>query len=83
MLEHSHALYAEVGHAWRRVDDLRAPAQGYAFSAQLGGGLLFNLTEHLFVDGNLEWEGTTSIDVGPDDTRLDGLIGRIGIGFSF
>ena len=38
VLEHSHALYAEVGHAWRRVDDLRAPAQGYAFSAQLGGG---------------------------------------------
>jgi translocation and assembly module TamA len=38
VLEHSHALYAEVGHAWRRVDDLRAPTQGYAFSAQLGGG---------------------------------------------
>ncbi|OLE18651.1 MAG: hypothetical protein AUG50_05770, partial [Betaproteobacteria bacterium 13_1_20CM_3_63_8] len=38
VLEHSHALYAEVGHAWRRVDDLRAPTQGYAFSAQLGDG---------------------------------------------
>ena len=38
VLEHSHALYAEVGHAWRRVDDLLAPSQGYAFSAQLGGG---------------------------------------------
>jgi translocation and assembly module TamA len=38
VLEHSHALYAEVGHAWRRVDDLRAPTHGYAFSAQLGGG---------------------------------------------
>jgi translocation and assembly module TamA len=38
VLEHSHALYAEVGHAWRHVDDLRAPTQGYAFSAQLGGG---------------------------------------------
>jgi translocation and assembly module TamA len=38
VLEHSHALYAEVGHAWRRVDDLLAPTQGYAFSAQLGGG---------------------------------------------
>jgi translocation and assembly module TamA len=38
VLEHSHALYAEVGHAWRRVDDLRAPTQGYAFSAQVGGG---------------------------------------------
>jgi translocation and assembly module TamA len=37
VLEHSHALYAEVGHAWRRVDDLRAPTQGYALSAQLGG----------------------------------------------
>ena len=38
VLEHSHALYFEAGHAWRRVDDLLAPAQGYAFSAQLGGG---------------------------------------------
>lgn len=38
VLEHSHALYAEVGHAWRRVDDLLAPTQGYAFNAQLGGG---------------------------------------------
>jgi translocation and assembly module TamA len=38
VLEHSHALYVEAGHAWRRVDDLRAPTQGYAFSAQLGGG---------------------------------------------
>ena len=38
VLDHSHALYAEVGHAWRRVDDLLAPTQGYAFSAQLGGG---------------------------------------------
>lgn len=36
--ERSHALYAEAGHAWRRVDDLLAPTQGYAFSAQLGGG---------------------------------------------
>jgi translocation and assembly module TamA len=38
VLEHSHALYAQVGRAWRRVDDLLAPTQGYAFSAQLGGG---------------------------------------------
>jgi len=38
VLERSHALYAEVGHAWRRVDDLLAPTEGYAFSAQLGGG---------------------------------------------
>jgi translocation and assembly module TamA len=38
VLEHSHALYVEAGHAWRRVDDLRAPTHGYAFSAQLGGG---------------------------------------------
>jgi translocation and assembly module TamA len=38
VLDHSHALYVEVGHAWRRVDDLLAPTQGYAFSAQLGGG---------------------------------------------
>jgi hypothetical protein len=49
----------------------------------LGGGILFNLTDHLFLDGNLEWEGTSSIDVGPDDTRLHGAIGRVGIGFSF
>lgn len=37
--ERSHALYAEIGHAWRRVDDLLAPTQGYAFSAQLGAGV--------------------------------------------
>ncbi len=34
----SHALYGEVGHAWRRVDDLLAPTQGYAFNVQVGGG---------------------------------------------
>jgi translocation and assembly module TamA len=38
VLEHSHALYGEVGHAWRRVDDLLAPTEGYALSVQLGGG---------------------------------------------
>jgi translocation and assembly module TamA len=38
VLDHSHALYAEVGHAWRRSDDLLAPTQGYAINAQLGGG---------------------------------------------
>ena len=38
VLERSHALYAEVGHAWRRVDDLLAPTQGFAFNAQVGGG---------------------------------------------
>ena len=38
VLDHSHALYAEVAHAWRRVDDLLSPTQGYVFSAQLGGG---------------------------------------------
>jgi translocation and assembly module TamA len=34
----SHALYGEIGHAWRRVDDLLAPTQGYAFNVQVGGG---------------------------------------------
>jgi translocation and assembly module TamA len=38
VLERSHALYAEVGHEWRRVDDLLAPTQGYVINAQLGGG---------------------------------------------
>lgn len=38
VLDHSHALYVEAGHAWRRVDDLQSPTHGYAFSAQLGGG---------------------------------------------
>ncbi len=38
VLERSHALYGEVGHAWRRVDDLLAPTQGYALNVQAGGG---------------------------------------------
>lgn len=38
VLEHSHALYGEVGHAWRHVDDLLAPTQGWVLNAQVGGG---------------------------------------------
>jgi translocation and assembly module TamA len=38
VLDHSHALYVEVGHTWRRVDDLLAPTDGYAFNVQVGGG---------------------------------------------
>jgi translocation and assembly module TamA len=37
VIDHSHALYGEVAHAWRRVDDLLEPTQGYVFNAQLGG----------------------------------------------
>ncbi|HSQ79670.1 MAG TPA: BamA/TamA family outer membrane protein [Casimicrobiaceae bacterium] len=35
----SHALYVDVEHAWRRVDDLAAPTQGYNALLQLGGGI--------------------------------------------
>jgi translocation and assembly module TamA len=35
----SHALYADVERTWRRVDDLVAPARGYALLVQLGGGV--------------------------------------------
>ena len=35
----SHALYLDVEHAWRRVDDLAAPTQGYNALLQLGGGI--------------------------------------------
>ena len=38
VIDQSHALYGEVGHVWRRVDDLLSPTKGYAFGAQLGGG---------------------------------------------
>lgn len=35
----SHALYVDVERAWRRVDDLAAPTQGYNALLQLGGGV--------------------------------------------
>ncbi len=38
LLGRSHALYPEIGHAWRRVDDLLAPTTGYALNVQAGGG---------------------------------------------
>jgi translocation and assembly module TamA len=35
----SHALYVDVERAWRRVDDLAAPTQGFIVLAQLGAGI--------------------------------------------
>ena len=35
----SHALYVDVERAWRRVDDLAAPARGFIALAQLGAGV--------------------------------------------
>ncbi len=49
----------------------------------LGGGALFNIGDHFFVDANISYEVTNSIDVGPDSTELQGLLARVGIGWSF
>ena len=62
VLEHSHALYAEVGHAWRRVDDLRAPTHGYAVSAQLGGGLP-GVSTRAFGRGIAQLAGWVPLDI--------------------
>jgi translocation and assembly module TamA len=37
--ENSHALYVDVERAWRRVDDLASPTQGYIVLAQAGVGV--------------------------------------------
>jgi translocation and assembly module TamA len=37
--ESSHALYVDAERAWRRVDDLAAPTQGYIVLAQFGVGV--------------------------------------------
>jgi len=37
--ENSRALYVDVERAWRRVDDLAAPTQGYIALAQIGVGI--------------------------------------------
>ena len=34
----SHALYADVQHTWRRVDDLAAPTRGYIVQLDVGAG---------------------------------------------
>jgi hypothetical protein len=51
--------------------------------AALGAGLLFGITDNLFLDANLSYEVTNDIDVGPEDTPFRGLLGRIGIGWAF
>ena len=35
----SHALYADIGRAWRRVDDLATPTRGFNALVQLGAGV--------------------------------------------
>jgi translocation and assembly module TamA len=35
----SHALYVDIERAWRRVDDLAAPTQGFIALAQVGAGV--------------------------------------------
>ena len=37
--DNSHALYVDVERAWRRIDDLAAPTQGYVALVQLGAGV--------------------------------------------
>ena len=38
-VDNSHALYVDVERAWRRVDDLAAPSQGWIALAALGAGI--------------------------------------------
>ena len=50
----------------------------------LGLGLLLDLTDHWFVDARLAYE--TTIDdpeLGDEDARIDGLLGTLGLGYSF
>ncbi len=51
--------------------------------ASVGAGLLFAITDHFYVDGNVSYEVTNKVDVGIDSTPFMGLLGRIGIGWAF
>ncbi len=62
VLDHSHALYGEVGHVWRHVDDLLSPARGYAVSAQVGGGPP-GVSTRAFGRGIARFEGWVPVDV--------------------
>lgn len=49
----------------------------------VGGGLLFGIGKHFFVDANVSYEVTNDVDVGIDSTPFRGLLGRAGVGWSF
>lgn len=62
VIDLSHALYGEIGHVWRRVDDLLSPTKGYAFGAQLGGGPP-GVSTRSFGRGIARFEGWVPIDL--------------------
>lgn len=47
-----------------------------------GVGALVDLTDHLFINARLIYE-TTTIDLPDGDTDIDGVIGTLGLGYSF
>ncbi|MEL6430766.1 MAG: hypothetical protein AAFU73_16960 [Planctomycetota bacterium] len=52
------------------------------FGYSAGFGALIDLGESLFLNARVMYD-STSIDVGPEDVDVDGLIGTIGIGLRF
>ncbi len=65
VIDHSHALYGEVAHAWRRMDDLLEPTQGYVFNAALGGAPP-GVSTRAFGRGIAQIAGWIPIDVKTD-----------------
>ncbi len=62
VIDLSHALYGEVGHVWRRVDDLLSPTKGFAVGAQLGGGPP-GVSTRAFGRGIARFEGWIPVDL--------------------
>ena len=53
------------------------------FGWQIGFGALLDITDHLFLNARVMWD-TTSVDVaGGGSTDVEGMVGTIGIGYSF
>jgi hypothetical protein len=53
------------------------------FGWQAGGGVLLDLTDHLFLSARVMYETTELEQSGGDTVGADGLIGTIGLGFAF
>lgn len=74
--------YLELRGLFGQLDADGGDSSSYE-GVSLGGGALFNIGDHFFVDANISYEVTSDIDVGTDDTALEGWLARVGIGWSF
>lgn len=52
------------------------------FGWQIGFGALLDLTDHFFLNARVMYD-TTSVETGSGSSDVDGLVGTLGIGYSF